>query len=120
MQARKAGMGGLRLLRAPVAERLPVMRSRALLLGIASLFTGLAALSAPSRLELPNLYAPIFYAPVFGLGSAKAQNPATDMVPASLCIAGAGAPAIREWINQHPKSKRGRLDHQRLRLQAVL
>ncbi len=90
------------------------MRSRALLLGIAGLFTGLAALSASSWLELPNLYAP-----VFGLGSAKAQNPATDMVPASLCIAGIGAPAVREWINQHPKSERGRLDHQRSRLQAT-
>jgi hypothetical protein len=30
------------------------------------------------------------------------------------CLANSQAPAMRLWISQHPKSRRGRLDHRRV------
>ena len=84
------------------------MHRRVLLLGIAGLLAALGALLSPG--------APSLGVRIAGSVFPKTQSPAENGLPASLCITGNDAPALREWVSQHPKSKRGRLDHQRLRL----
>jgi hypothetical protein len=83
-----------------------------MLMGFFTLLAGLSVFSVLSWFELPNLdrLAP-------GWAVAKAETPKENVLLASLCIGGADAPALRAWVSEHPKSKRGRLDHQRLRLQ---
>jgi len=76
------------------------------------LFLGAGAL-AMSWLGLPSLDRH-----VFGFTLAEAQRLKPSALPVSLCIAGTDAPALRAWASEHPKSRRGRLDHQRLRLHA--
>ena len=90
------------------------MRHRVMLSGVACLLAGSAILYAPFGFELSSLDWRIA-----GLWFAEARSVQPDALPASLCVAGNGAPALRAWISEHPKSPRGRLDHQRLRLQAA-
>lgn len=90
------------------------MRHHVMLSGVACLLAGAAVLYASSGFGLSSLDWRIA-----GLKFAEARSVQPDALPASLCIAGTDAPALRAWISEHPKSPRGRLDHQRLRLQAA-
>lgn len=53
---------------------------------------------------------------VRGVSRAETVSLDADSSTASLCLAQPQAPAMRWWISQHPRSQRGRLDHQRSRL----
>lgn len=49
----------------------------------------------------------------WGTSRAEALSADAGRFIASICIAQPESEAMRLWIAQHPKSKRGRLDHQR-------
>lgn len=49
-----------------------------------------------------------------GVSQAKALGSDASQFIVSLCIANPDSEAMRLWIAEHPKSKRGRLDHGRL------
>ncbi len=107
-------MGGGPRVEATAWEWFRVMRHRVILSGLACLAAGSSAFYASGGSDSPNRSQ---RAPA--LGFVEAGSFKRDGLPASLCIAGADAPALRTWISEHPKSRRGRLDHQRLRLQAA-
>lgn len=85
--------------------------------GLAAL-VAVGALAAGSQALLPGLIWP---------ARAMAPSQSLDIAPLKLgadglalptCIPNVQSPEMREWISQHPKSARGRLDHRRTALQA--
>ena len=54
-----------------------------------------------------------------GVSKAEALSADAGQFIVSLCIANRESEAMRQWIAQHPKSPRGRLDHRRLNVAAA-
>lgn len=89
--------------------------TRAVLLGLVA---ALLLASVGALAGLPSLGWLGWERSVRGVPRTEAVSLDADRSIASLCLADAQAPAMRRWISQHPKSQRGRLDHQRSRLVA--